>query len=260
MSDPAQDALEAQVLAREWFYRFRLRSGAQTRCYLAPDVEPIHDTRAAMLRAAVHGHFGARPRAGLRALDLACHEGWFAHQLRALGVDEVLGIDARASHVEDARQVTRAAGLDGLRFEQADVHGLQAGRFDLVLCLGLIYHLEDPVGALRVARAHTADDGLCLIETQVAPSLAGPLEYGHRSFVKPMQGSFAIVDETDETHGPETSTTGICLVPSLEGLCWILGKIGFGDVRVLPVPADGYEQLLAGKRVMIAARPGQQKN
>lgn len=255
MSDPAQDALEAQVLAREWFYRFRLRSGAVTRCYLAADVEPIHETRAAMLREAVQAHFGAPAPRGLRALDLACHEGWFAQQLRALGVDEVLGVDARQAHVDDARLAARAAGLDGLRFERAEVQGLQAGRFDLVLCLGLIYHLEDPVGALRVARAHTADGGLCLVETQVAPNLAGPLEYGHRTFIKPIQGSFAIVDETEETHGPETSTTGICLVPSLEALCWLLAKVGFRDVRVLPVPADGYEQLLAGKRVMVAARP-----
>ena len=68
-----------------------------------------------------------------------------------------------------------------------------------------------------------------------------------------MMGNFAIVDETEETHGPETSTTGICLVPSLEALLWVLRKVGFRDVQVLPVPADGYEQLRYGKRVMVAA-------
>ena len=84
--------------------------------------------------------------------------------------------------------------------------------------------------------------------------LSGAIDYGHHTFVKPLMGSFAIVDETDETHGPETSTTGICLVPSLEALLWVLRKVGFRDVQVLPVPADGYEQLRYGKRVMVAAR------
>ena len=106
---------------------------------------------------------------------------------------------------------------------------------------------------MRTARALTADGGLCVVETQVAPGLAGMLDYGHHTFVKPIAGSFAIVDETDETHGPETSTTGICLVPSLDALTWILRKIGFARVDVLTPPADAYEQLRFGKRVMVAA-------
>lgn len=245
-----------RALAREWFYAFELPSGERTRCYLAPEVARIHDTRRAMMAAAVRAHFGPAPRAGSRALDLACHEGWFAQQAAALGFGEVLGVDARQSHVDDARLAAEACAVPGLRFERADVHALDPatlGRFDLVLCLGLLYHLEDPVGALRRARALAADGGLCLVETQVAPNLSGPLDYGHHTFVKPMVGSFAIVDETDETHGPETSTTGICLVPSVEALLWILRKVGFARAELLPVPADGYEQLRYGKRVMVAA-------
>ena len=154
------------------------------------------------------------------------------------------------------RLIAEACGHGTLQFRQSDVHSLDPardGRFDLVLCLGLIYHLENPVGALRTARALTADGGLCLVETQVAPGLSGAIDYGHHTFVKPLMGSFAIVDETDETHGPETSTTGICLVPSLDALLWILRKVGFRHAQVLPVPAGGYEQLAHGKRVMVAA-------
>lgn len=246
---------EARCLAREWFYPFRLASGRVVPTYPPADVAPVHDTRLAMLRAAVGAHFGPSPRAGLKAFDLACHEGWFAQRVRELGFDEVRGFDARADHVANARLAAEGCGVD-LAFEQADVHAMDAttlGQADLVLCLGLIYHLENPVGALRTARALTAPGGLCLVETQLAPNLSGPLDYGHHTFVKPMTGNFAIVDETDETHGPETSTTGICLVPSLEALLWVLRKVGFARVEVLPVPADGYEQLRYGKRAMVAA-------
>lgn len=247
--------VEARCLDREWFYPFRLVSGRTVATYPPPEVAPVHTTRLAMLGAAVQAHFGGRPREDLSAIDLACHEGWFAHQLQDLGFGSVRGFDARADHVENARLAAAGCGRE-LRFDQADVHALDAavtGRADLVLCLGLIYHLENPVGALRTAHALTAENGLCLVETQVAPNLSGPLDYGHHTFVKPMQGNFAIVDETDETHGPETSTTGICLVPSLEALLWVLRKVGFREVRVLDVPADGYEQLRFGKRVMVAA-------
>lgn len=246
---------ETRCLDRKWFYPFRLASGRVTETYVSAEVAKIHDTRLQMLQAAVDSHFGPS-RSGKSAVDLACHEGWFSQQASALGFAPVLGLDARAEHVADARLAAEACGAGTLRFEQRDVHAIRAedtGLFDLVLCLGLIYHLENPVGALRTARALTRAGGVCLVETQVAPGLAGHIDYGHHTFVKPVTGSFAIVDETDETHGPETSTTGICLVPSLDALLWILRKVGFARVEVLPVPSDGYEQLLHHKRVMVAA-------
>lgn len=246
--------LEARCLARPWFYPFRLASGRQTQTYVSAEVARIHATRLEMLQAAVSAHF---PRmSGRRAIDLACHEGWFSQQVATLGFD-VLGLDARAEHVADAIQVAAACGATNVSFRQCDVHAIDPaaeGRFDLVLCLGLIYHLENPVGALRMARALTAEGGLCLVETQIAPGLSGVIDYGHHTFVKTLTGSFAIIDETGETHGPETSTTGICLVPSLEALLWVLRKVGFASVEVLAVPEDGYEQLRFGKRVMVAAR------
>ncbi|MFY2765118.1 class I SAM-dependent methyltransferase [Arenimonas sp. MALMAid1274] len=251
MSDP-----ETRCLDRDWFYPFRLASGRVTRTYVSAEVAKIHDTRLQMLQAAVQAHFGA-DASGRSAVDLACHEGWFSQQVSALGFAPVLGLDAREQHVADARLAAQACGAKhSLVFRQQDVHAITAGehgQFDLVLCLGLIYHLENPVGALRVARALTRAGGLCLVETQVAPGLSGHIDYGHHTFVKPVTGSFAIVDETDETHGPETSTTGICLVPSLDALLWILRKVGFARVELLPVPDDGYEQLRHHKRVMVAA-------
>ena len=249
--------LEARCLARPWFYPFRLASGAFTQTYVTPEVAKIHDTRLRMLQAGIAAHFGDPLPTGLTAVDLACHEGWFSQQVSALGFTGVLGLDARADHVADAALVARACGAGTLEFRQADVHALDAdalGRFDLVLCLGLIYHLENPVGALRVARSLTAPGGLCLVETQVVPNLAGPVDWGSYRFVKPLMGIFGLIDETDETHGPEMSTTGICLAPSVEGLLWIMRKVGFADVRLVTPPPDAYEQHRYGKRVMVIGR------
>ncbi len=117
--------------------------------------------------------------------------------------------------------------------------------------LGMLYHLENPIGALRLCRELCK--GLCLIETQIVPGISGVVDYGSYQFVRPLKGSFGIIDETGETHGPEASVTGICLVPSLDALLWILRKVGFADVVVLEPPETAYEQLKYGKRVMVAA-------
>jgi tRNA (mo5U34)-methyltransferase len=170
------------------------------------------------------------------------------------GCSPVLGIDARQSHVDDSRLISEIYAMDQLKFQQGDVHQQspeQLGQFDVVLMLGLLYHLENPVGALRVCRSLCKK--LCIIETQIVPGMTGYVDYGSYAFVRPLKGSFGIIDETEETHGPEASITGVCLVPSLEALMWLLQKVGFTSARVLQPPPDAYEQLRYHKRVMVAA-------
>jgi hypothetical protein len=238
-----------QALSKTWFYPFELADGRRTESYEGGILDAIHHTRLNMLKGEVHSRFSSLH--GLTAVDLACHQGWFAHQLKELGVGDVLAVDARPEHIADVALINQAARSQ-VRTHLSDVHAVskeQIGTFDIVLCLGLIYHLENPVGALRKARELC--QGLCFVETQVVPHMSGNIDWGSYRFVKPLEGVFGIIDETEETHGPEMSTTGICLAPSVPALLWIMQKIGFKNVRLLAPPADAYEQLRYGKRVMV---------
>lgn len=247
-------SLIEQAHAREWFYSYDLPDGSTTPTYHGSDIKAIHDTRWQMLESFLDERMGG-DRSSLSALDLASHQGWFAVNLVRSGFGNVLGIDARDSHVEDSSLIRDIYGFDHLRFRQGDIHALSAdktGTFDLVLMLGLLYHLENPIGALRACRELCS--GLCVIETQIVPGVNGWVDYGSYQYVRPLKGSFGIIDETGETHGPEASITGICLVPSLDALVWILHKVGFSKVDVLEPPEDAYEQLKYHKRVMVAAQ------
>lgn len=253
MSDQTIDDLVDKALAREWFYSYELPGGQRTATYHKGELNEIHDTRWEMLNDCVNATFGGQ-YAGLKAVDLASHQGYFTVKTAALGFDQVLGIEARESHVNDSRLISDIYAYPNLNFMQSDIFDVdtqQLGQFDLVLMLGLLYHLENPVGALRICR--DLCKGVCLIETQIVPGMTGVVDYGSYKFVRPLKGSFGIIDETNETHGPEASVTGICLVPSLEALHWLLLKVGFRDVQVLEPPETAYEQLRYGKRVMVAA-------
>lgn len=247
------DAL-AEVHRREWFYDFALPDGSRTRTYHEGALDAIHETRWRMLRHTLDAVY-PDGFTHLRAVDLAAHQGWFAAQLAGIGLADVTGVDQRASHVEDARLIARVLGHGSLDFIHSDIFDLDPaalGAFDVVLMLGLLYHLENPVGALRLARALCRD--LFVVETQVVPGMTGMVDFGSYRFVRPLKGAFGVIDEVNETHGPEAGATGICLVPSLEALHWLLETVGFRAVEVLPPPADAYEQLRYGKRVMVAAR------
>ena len=247
---PDQSAIEA-VASRPWFYEFDLPDGRTTESYLPVGVAQIHTTRLQMLLSALEPIVG-EDWGGHSIIDIACHQGFFASHLARRG-SPVLAIDARAEHIADTELIARAYGLPHLRAAQHDINTLRPadlGQFDVTLMLGLLYHIENPVGAIRLARALTKK--VCIIETQVVPNMTGIVDWGSFQFQRPMVASFGIIDETAEVHAPEASTTGICVTPSYEALLFLMGKLGFSRVERIPVPAGGYEQLASGKRVMVA--------
>lgn len=253
--DKKQTELEEAVLSRKWFYRFRLPDGRVTECYIDDDVVGIHETRERMLHQALDAQLGA-DKSPFTCLDLGAHEGYYSQSLARAGFREVLGLDARLEHVENATLMARACGVENVRFSQRDLQNTrpgELGEFDVCLLFGLLYHVENPIGVLRLARAATRK--VCVIETQVAPNITGVTDWGSHRFNKRIVGCWAMVDETVEltSENKEAAITPVSLFPSLEGLLWSLKAVGFADAFVLSPPKDAYEQLASGKRVVVVA-------
>jgi len=127
------------------------------------------EARGGFLRRFVAGF---KDRLELRtALDAGCGVGYFSQLLQEMGL-RVTAFDARPENVAEARR--RHPGID---FHVADAEELRPqefGAFDLVLCFGLLYHLENPVRAVR--RLHAMCGKLLLIESVCVPEPA-PLLY-----------------------------------------------------------------------------------
>lgn len=86
------------------------------------------------------------PLASLRILDLACLEGLYAVEFARQGAQAV-AIEGREVNLEKVRFVKKALGLANLALHQDDVRNLSLekyGEFDVVLCLGILYHLDVP--------------------------------------------------------------------------------------------------------------------
>lgn len=82
-------------------------------------------------------------------LEIGCGAGYAADYL-AGRYRSYLGIDHSRRLIEHARR-RHANGV--ARFEVADAASLDDGqRYDLVLMIGVLHHLEDPLAALRTAR------------------------------------------------------------------------------------------------------------
>lgn len=226
---------------------------------IGQNLPPVHQTRLELLRRPVSEALAAAgPNA--TALDLACCEGWFAHRLLEWGAERVVGIDIRELNVRRANLVRDHFGIspERLSFRQADVFDLdleELGTFDVVLVLGLVYHLEDPVGAVRRARALTR--GVCAIESQLTRQ-DRPIVHGNGSgeALLTTPASFAAVVEADAEHNQLASAPGILsLVPNRAAFEAMARVAGFEDVE-LAVPAPHHDrQYVRGDRAVLLARP-----
>jgi len=82
---------------------------------------------------------------GVRVLDLACLEGMYALEFARRGA-EVVAIEGREANIEKARFAARTLELE-VDFQLGDVRDLTSerhGTFDVVLALGILYHLDAP--------------------------------------------------------------------------------------------------------------------
>jgi SAM-dependent methyltransferase len=242
-----------------WMYPWQLTR----RVSIGPPAElaSIHTTRLEMIEPVARAALAAGgPDATV--LDLGCNEGWFAHRALDWGATRVVGIDVRASNLRRATLVRDHFGIpeERLRFECSNVHELDVerlGGFDLVLMLGLIYHLEDPFGALRVARALTR--GTIVIESQLTAHNE-PLKvgWGTTDQFRDVAGHWAAVyeppDEQAEKGNPLASYGGVVsLVPNRAALLEAIGVVGFREPRMLAAPRGGNRQYVEGHRGIVAA-------
>ncbi len=98
------------------------------------------------------------------AIDVGCGFGYFTRYLKDLGL-EVSAVDGRSENVDEAKKRNPDVQFEVHNIESPSVAKL--GSFDLVICFGLLYHLENPFCAIRNLSSLTRK--VCLIETMISP-------------------------------------------------------------------------------------------
>jgi SAM-dependent methyltransferase len=170
----APDVLRSRLAAQQW---------TAHNIVLTPEIMTVpgqHDFMTTDLRLqaifrAVRLVFGDR-FAGLRVADLGSLEGGFALAFAQRG-SQVTAIEARRMNVQKIRLLREHFQLENLLVEQKDVKAFSReshGVFDVVLALGILYHLDNPVAWLR--QIAEATGRLLIIDTHFAPATDADLK------------------------------------------------------------------------------------
>ncbi len=96
---------------------------------------------------------------GKTVLDVGCNAGYYSIEMKRRGAERVVGIDYDEGYLAQARFAAQVSNFD-IEFRKLSVYdvGALAERFDIVLFLGVLYHLRHPLLALDLLHEYAAKD------------------------------------------------------------------------------------------------------
>lgn len=194
--------------------------------------------------------------AGKSVLDVGAYDGFFSFATEQLGASRVVALDHYAWSTDmpaymhewrdcqktgrtlpsphrtehwrpeelpgkapfDAARTCLGSSVESVTTDFMAARAAIIGSFDLVLFLGVLYHVEDPLGAVRRMREFTATGGMCIIETE--------------AMEVPGSGSRALFEffPSDELNGDDSNWWA----PNAAALMGLCRAAGFSSVKQLP--------------------------
>jgi len=96
---------------------------------------------------------------GKTVLDIGCNAGFYSIEMKRRGAERVLGIDFDPRYLAQARFAAEMQDVD-IEFRQMSVFdvGRLGERFDLVIFMGVLYHLRHPLLALDLLYENVVGD------------------------------------------------------------------------------------------------------
>ncbi|NDJ55373.1 MAG: methyltransferase domain-containing protein [Chloroflexi bacterium] len=170
---------------------------------------------------------------GLRILDIGAWTGGTSLALCALGA-EVVAIEEVKKYVDSLNYLKQAFDIQGLEVRHLSLYDLTTDdfqdAFDIVLFTGVLYHVSDPLIALRLTFNALKDGGVSLIETHMLDEAGQILSY---------EGPGAVRGGKRE----DLSRGGWnWFFPTPKTLEQMILDVGYADTRVLPT---GFQRALA---------------
>ncbi len=202
---------KARLESTGWWHSFELPNGTR--------IEGAVTVKA--LQHRVSGYQIPEDLRGKRVLDIGAWDGWYSFEMERRGAD-VLAID-----VWDNPRFHEIHSLLGssVEYRTMDVYDLtpeRVGRFDIVLFLGVLYHLKHPLLALERVCSVTGD--LAIVDSFVLKRRHWPWAgLGRRRVME--------FYETDELGGEIDNWVG----PSIPCLLALCRTAGFARVQLRSV-------------------------
>lgn len=128
----------SQRTEKGWWHSFELPDGTR--------IEGVNDL--AGLKDRIEQFPIPNDLRGKRVLDIGTWDGWFAFEMERRGAD-VVAIDCWDNPLFREMHARLGSRVDYRQIDMYDLTPERVGRFDIVLFMGVLYHLKHPLLALE---------------------------------------------------------------------------------------------------------------
>ncbi|SEQ38237.1 tRNA (mo5U34)-methyltransferase [Faunimonas pinastri] len=120
---------------------------------------------------------------GKTVLDIGCNGGFYSIEMKRRGAERVLGIDFDDDYLAQARFAAEVLGCD-IEFEKLSVYDVASlgERFDVVIFMGVLYHLRHPLLALDLIHEHVTRDLMLFQSMQRGSNQVDPVQADYDFF------------------------------------------------------------------------------
>jgi tRNA (mo5U34)-methyltransferase len=152
------DELKQQVASKHWFHQINLGNGIIT--------PGLDDSAEKLVRVKMPEKLD-----GMTVLDIGAWNGFFSFEAERRGASRVLATDSYAWHTWDGKsgfdlaRRTLNSKVQTLEIDILELSPDKIGTFDLVLCLGVLYHMRHPL--LSLEKVFSVTGNQLILETTV---------------------------------------------------------------------------------------------
>jgi tRNA (mo5U34)-methyltransferase len=103
--------------------------------------------------------------------DIGCNNGYYMFRMLAEKPELLLGLDPNGRYYYQFELLKKLSGVEAAHFEPLGVEHMAIfpAFFDVLLCMGVIYHRKDPVGTLQLLRDSLKPGGQLVFESMALP-------------------------------------------------------------------------------------------
>jgi hypothetical protein len=219
---------------------------------------------ARLIRQVLVESFSPDEMATMTVADVGSYDGWLLSQLVDLPFKRLVGIEPRIRNIEKGNKVREILHIESrVEFRVGSIESLGPESFDVVICTGLLHHLESVGDALRALRAICRRklfiETLCLSSHHITRDFVRELEPKDIVYFgkAPKVGLSGHKYESSYFHG-SAIRPAIVAIPTVSTLEMFLEHLGFHDIRVLVPPSAFWSGRVtrASKACCLVADPG----
>lgn len=195
-----------------------------------------------LIRQAILTNYSLDQLKTFSILDVGSNDGWVLHQLSDLPFAKMVGIEPREKNISKGRKVREILKLqNSVDYRLGDIESLGAEEFDIVICAGVLYHVESIPVALRnirkACRRMVFIESRCLSDRHMTAELIEEIEMRDLVYqFKEKQCGITAQKFESGYHDGSAKVATIVNIPSVDTLIMNLSLLGFENVAVVADP------------------------